>query len=135
MKFARVGHRRLGSRARAEDKVLASVRRGKEGPWAQDPRAGGAGGEGGREEAEEVLTDDEELRAAGNGVAAGFADDGACGGEERVWERGRVKGLPLGSLGRLYRARRGGERHRPKKKWPSMPWRRPVLMTIKGEGS
>jgi hypothetical protein len=62
------------------------VRRGKEGLWAWDPRAGGAGGEGGREEAEEVLTDDEELRAAGNGAAAGFAGDGACGGEERVWE-------------------------------------------------
>jgi hypothetical protein len=54
MKFARVGHRWLGSRARAEDKVLASVRRGKEGPWARDPRAGGEGGEGGREEAEGV---------------------------------------------------------------------------------
>jgi hypothetical protein len=60
---------------------------GKEGPWARDPRAGGAGGEGGREEAEGVLTDDEELRAAGYGAAAGFAGDGACGGEERVWER------------------------------------------------
>jgi hypothetical protein len=49
------------------------------------------GGEGGHEEAEEVLTNDEELRAAGNGAAAGFAGGGACGGEERVWERGRVK--------------------------------------------
>jgi hypothetical protein len=59
----------MGSRARAEGVVPALVRRGKEGPWAWDPRAGGAGGEGGREEAEEVLTDDEELRAAGNGTA------------------------------------------------------------------
>jgi hypothetical protein len=52
---------------------------GDEGPWARDPRAGGAGGEGGREEADEVLTDDEELRAAGNGVAAGLHGGGACG--------------------------------------------------------
>jgi hypothetical protein len=68
-------------------------------------------------------------------AARNRAGDGACGGEERVWERGRVKGQPQGSLGRLYRAERGGEGHRPKKKWPSMPWRRPVLMTVKGEGS
>jgi hypothetical protein len=34
-----------------------------------------------------VLTDDEELQEADNGAAAGFAGDGACGGEERVWER------------------------------------------------
>jgi hypothetical protein len=76
----------MGSRARAEGVVPALVRRGKEGPWARDPRAGRAGGEGGREEAEEVLTDDEELRAAGSGAVVGFAGDGACGGEERVWE-------------------------------------------------
>jgi hypothetical protein len=43
----------------------------------------------------------------GGGGGSGSAGDGACGGEERVWERGRVKGQPQGSLGRLYRARRG----------------------------
>jgi hypothetical protein len=80
-----------------------------------------------------VLTDDEELWAAGNGAAAGFAGGGACGGEERVWERGRVKGQPRGSLGRLYRARRGGEGRRSGH-WPSIPWR-PVFKAFKGEGS
>jgi hypothetical protein len=74
-------------------------------------------------------------RPAINGGGGGSESGGACRGEEEVRERGRVKGQPQGSLGRLYRARRGGEGHRPKKKWPSMPWRRPVLMTIKGEGS
>jgi hypothetical protein len=132
--FSRVGHTRLGSRARAEDRVPASVRRGKEGPWARHPRAGGAGGEEGREEAEEVLTDDEELRAASNGTAARFAGDGACGGEERVWEQGRVKGQSQGSLGRLYRARRGEEGRRPKKEWPSMPWGAGLESIQRGRG-
>jgi hypothetical protein len=36
------------------------------------PRAGGARGEGRREEAEELFTGDEEFRAAVNGAVAGF---------------------------------------------------------------
>jgi hypothetical protein len=46
------------------------------------PRAGGAGGEGRSEEAEELFTGDEELREAVNGVAAGFL------WLRRVWEQG-----------------------------------------------
>jgi hypothetical protein len=34
---------------------------------------------------------------------------GACRGGERVWEHGRVKGQPQGSLGRLYRTRKARE--------------------------
>jgi hypothetical protein len=101
VEFARVGHRRTGSRARVEDRVSSSVRRGKEGPWARDPRAGGAGGDGGHKEANEVLTDDEELRATDNGAAAGLTGGGACGGEERVWGSGENKegnSEPLGVL-------------------------------------
>jgi hypothetical protein len=100
-KFARVGHRRTRSRAHAEDRVPSSVRQGKEGLWARDPRAGRAGGDGGHDEADEVLTDYEELRAADNGTAAGFTGGGACGGEERVWGSGENKegnSEPLGVL-------------------------------------
>jgi hypothetical protein len=78
--FAHVGHRRTGSRARAEDGIPASVRRGKEGPRVRDPHAGGAGGEGGREEAEEMLTDDEKRWMAVNGTTADLPGGGACGG-------------------------------------------------------
>jgi hypothetical protein len=35
----------------------------------------------------------------------------------RMWERGRVKGQPQGSLGRLYRARRGGKGRRSEREW------------------
>jgi hypothetical protein len=37
----------------------------------------------------------------GGGGGSGSAGDGACGGEERVWERGRVKGRPQGLSGVL----------------------------------
>jgi hypothetical protein len=48
-----------------------SVRRGRRRLWVRDPRAGGAGNERRCEEVEDMFTSDEELRAAGNGVAAG----------------------------------------------------------------
>jgi hypothetical protein len=44
---------------------------------------------------------------------------GVCGVRRRVWERGRVKGQQQGYLGRLYRARRGGEGH-GRMHWPLM---------------
>jgi hypothetical protein len=118
--FARVGHRRMGSRARVEDGVPASVWQGKEGPQARDPRAGGAGGEGGCEEAKEVLTDDEKRRLAGNGVAADLPSGGACGGKEREWGLEWVKGQPQGLSGRFYRAmrERGGDGQSNGHQWP-----------------
>jgi hypothetical protein len=45
---------------------------------------GGAGGEGGREDAEGLLTGDEERWMAGDGAAAGFPGGGACGDEGKV---------------------------------------------------
>jgi hypothetical protein len=87
-----------------------SVRRGKEKLRARDPRAGGADGERRHEEAEEMLTGDEELRAAVNGAAVGFPIGGACRSEERVWAR-LLGGQQQGSSGRLYREKggRGGD--------------------------
>jgi hypothetical protein len=87
-----------------------SVRRGKEKLRARDPRAGGADGERRHEEAEEMLTGDEELRAAVNGAAVGFPIGGACRTEERVWAR-LLGGQQQGSSGRLYREKggRGGD--------------------------
>jgi hypothetical protein len=83
------------------------VWRGKEKLWARDPYTSGAGCEGRREEAEEMLTGDEELRAAGNGATAEFPGGGACGSEERVRGLDWWGGAAAGPSGRLYRARRG----------------------------
>jgi hypothetical protein len=47
---------------------------------------GRAGGEGGREDVEGLLTSDGERRMAGNGAAAGFLGGSACGGEGKVRE-------------------------------------------------
>jgi hypothetical protein len=64
---------------------------------------GGAGGEGGREDAEGLLTGDGERRMAGDGAAAGFPGGGACGDKGKVregWEQPQVLVL------HFYRARR-----------------------------
>jgi hypothetical protein len=55
---------------------------------------GGVGGEGGREDAEGLLTGDGERRMAGDGTVAGFPGGGACGDEvkeEGMWEHGRER--------------------------------------------
>jgi hypothetical protein len=68
---------------------------------------GGAGGEGGRGDAEGLLTGVGERWMAGDGAAAGFPGGGACGDEGKVQgaqarERG-AQGLVLV----LYRPREG----------------------------
>jgi hypothetical protein len=122
--FACVGHRRTGSQACAEDEVLASVRWGKEGPRARDRRAGGARGEGGREEAEEMLTEDEKHRMTGNGRAEGRPDGGACGGEEEGVGAQESEGASAGILVRLYRATTRGEGDCRRRNGHQMPWGR-----------
>jgi hypothetical protein len=63
------------------------VWRGKEKLWARDPYTSGAGCEGRREEAEEMLTGDEELRAGGRQWR-----DSGIPRRRRVWERGESAG-------------------------------------------
>jgi hypothetical protein len=70
---------------------------------------GGVGGEGGREDAEGLLTGDVERRMAGDGTAAGFPGGGTCEDKGKVQgaqarERG-AQGLVLA----LYRPREGEE--------------------------
>jgi hypothetical protein len=74
------------------------------------PRAGGTCGDGRRDELEEVVADDEERRMAGNGAAAGFPGDGACGDE------GKVQGAQArerGAQGLKHNSYRGKGEERP----------------------
>jgi hypothetical protein len=80
---------------------------------------GGVGGEGGREDAEGLLTGDGERRMAGDGMTAGFPGGGACGDKGKVQgaqvrERG-AQGLVLA----LYRPR-GGRGSGDRANWPLM---------------
>jgi hypothetical protein len=63
-------------------------------------RAGGVGGEGRREETEEMLTGDEGLWAAGNGATAGSLAVARVG-ERREDAGARLMGGQLGALGEL----------------------------------
>jgi hypothetical protein len=67
-----------------------------------------------------MLTDDEELRAAGNGAITGFAGGSVRGGEDMVWGSGECKGGNTEALGELYRERRGrrGDDRSDGHQWP-----------------
>jgi hypothetical protein len=109
--------------------ACCSVRWGKKGPRARDPRAGDTCGDGRRNEFEEVVAGDEERRMAGNGAATGFPVTTPV---ERMWEaQGSAKGQFRDSGCALIERRGEGSLSRAANghQWP---WGAAALIAIKG---